>query len=270
MTDEIQTPNPAPASAPSSDGPTTASPAAGTAPTPEAAKPDTKTSTQPETSPSGDAAKPEGEADPKPEGEKAEGDKGEGEPDPRDVVPDAADGYAVNLDDTQKAALGLSDGDPLVKGLSEWAKEQNWSQGRLDDVLVAASALAAKGLLGAPFDPAAELAKLGENGEGRRTEIETFAEALKSRGDLSEGEHAVLVSLAAEADGVTLIEKLRGRMGEDGQIEAPADPGAGNTHEALLAKAREMRADERYESDRNFRKQADDKFQEAYRAKPKG
>lgn len=186
------------------------------------------------------------------------------EPDPRLVVPETAEAYAVNLADEARAALGITEGDPLIKGLSEFAKANGKPQGYVDDVLEAAAALASQGLLGAPFDPAAEAAKLGENAAGRRSEVETFANALKTRGDLTEGQHQVLMSIAAEADGVTLIEVLRGRMGDNGNIDPPVDAGAGGK-EAAIAKAKAMRRDPRYESDKVFRKEADAAFQAAYR-----
>lgn len=197
--------------------------------------------------------------------EEAEGKVGEEQaPDPRAAIPETAEAYAVNLPDDAKAALGLTDGDPLVKGLSEFAKANGKPQGWLDDVLEGAAALHKAGLLGAPFDPAAEAAALGENAAGRRSEVETFGNALKDRGELDADEHEEFMATAATAAGIRLIEKLRGRMGDNGRIDPPSGDGQGGK-DAALAKAREMRADARYETDPKFRKQADAAYEAAFK-----
>lgn len=255
-----------PTFAPPSDG--TAAPAS-----PDTGAPETPT-------PEGEAASPSTKPEPSPSAEgKPEGDvKPEGKPEPtaeetaaaeaeaaRAAVHTEASAYQLNVDDEGKTALGLGGpDDPIVKGLTEhWAKTGK-SQGALDDFLATAGELAKEGLFGTGFDPAAEAAKLGENAAGRRREAEVFAAALKARGDITDEEHGELMSLSPTAAGITLLEKLRGMMGEAGRIEAPTEA-APSGKEASLAKYREMRADPKYETDRKFRAEADRHFQAAHR-----
>lgn len=251
--------------APPSDGGTSpALPDTGASPTtPPPGTPEASASTKPEPSPSPEGdTKPEG--DPKPEPTAEEKAAAEAET-ARAAVHTEASAYAVNLPDEAKTALGLGDGeDPIVKGITEhWAKSGK-SQGALDDFLAQAGELAKAGLFGSGFDPAAEAAKLGETAPARRREVEVFAEALKSRGDITDEEHGELMSLSPTAAGITLLEKLRGMMGDAGRIEPPTEPAA-TGKEASMAKYREMRADPKYETDRKFRAEADGHFQAAHR-----
>ena len=230
---------------------------------PETAKPEEagSPSTKPEPSPSAEG-KPDGEAKPEPTAEEKAATEAEAA---RAAVHTEASAYALNVDDEAKTALGLGDGDdPIVKGITElWAKTGK-SQGALDDFMATAGELAKAGLFGTGFDPAAEAAKLGETAPARRREVEVFAEALKTRGDITDEEHGELMSLSPTAAGITLLEKLRGMMGDAGRIEAPTDP-APSGKEASMAKYREMRADPKYETDRKFRAEADGHFQAAHR-----
>lgn len=228
-------------------------------PTPETnASPEAKDGTPSASSPASEAPAAEGgesapQAEPTPEEAAAAA---------RAVVPEAADGYAVNVSDAAREKLGLTDGDPMVAALSKFAHDSGKPQGWLDDVMEGAAALAEAGLFDSSFDPAAEAAALGENAEGRRREVEVFAESLKARGEIDEGEYGELMSLSPTANGVKLIEKLRQMMGASGEIPKPG--GSADAGEALKAKAAEMRADPRYDTDRQFRVQADQAFKDAY------
>ncbi|WP_138141233.1 hypothetical protein [Brevundimonas vancanneytii] len=181
----------------------------------------------------------------------------------RAAVPEAADGYAVNLSDDARERLGLTDGDPLVAELSKFAHAQGKPQGWLDDVMEGAAALAEAGLFDGGFDPAAEAASLGENAEGRRREVELFAESLKSRGEIDDGMFGELMSLSPTANGVKLIEKMRSLMGQNGMIPTPsgAEP---NGADALKAKALEMAKDPKYGRDRQFTAEANAAWAQAY------
>ncbi len=178
-------------------------------------------------------------------------------------MPEAPDGYAINLSDDAREKLGLTDGDPLVAELSKFAHAQGKPQGWLDDVMEGAAALAEAGLFDGGFDPAAEAASLGENAEGRRREVELFAESLKSRGDIDDGMFGELMSLSPTANGVKLIEKMRSLMGQNGQIPTPsgAEP---NSADALKAKAQEMAKDPKYGRDRQFTAEANAAWALAY------
>lgn len=235
------------------------SPEAPPTPTPETnASPEAKDGTPSGSSPASEAPAAEGgegapKAEPTPE---------EVATAARAVVPEAADGYAVNVSDAAREKLGLTDGDPMVAALSKFAHESGKPQGWLDDVMEGAAALAEAGLFDSAFDPATEAAALGENAEGRRREVEVFAESLKARGEIDEGMYGELMSLSPTANGVKLIEYMRKQMGAGGEIPKPGGEVSGT--DAAQAKARELRADPRYESDRAFRAAADQAWRDAW------
>lgn len=228
-------------------------------PTPEPETPSPASLSTPEApSPSGeDAAKPE------PTAEETAAAALEAA---RAVVPEEAAGYAINLSDEAKAALRLADdGDPIVQGIRDHFKAERLTQGDFDDFLARAGKLAEAGLFDTGFDVAAEAVKLGENAEGRRREVEVFANALKEREGFDEEMHGELMSLSPSAAGVRLVEFLRKQMGAAGEIVPPTATSAATGPDALMAKYREMRADPQYESDRKFRAEADGYFQQVHR-----
>lgn len=242
------------------------------APTPAPAEtPQTNASPTPTTptEPSADAKPPETPEAPKDEAPKDEAPK---EPTPEEVaaaaraaVPEAADGYQVNLDDAAKASLGLTDKDPMVEALSKFAHESGKPQGWLDDVMEGAAALAKAGLFDGGFDAAAEATALGDNAAGRRREVEVFAQSLKDRGEIDDGEFGELMSLSPTANGVKLIEKMRKMMGDQGKIPAPGGEGKPvDAGEAAKEEARKMAADPRYEKDRAFKVEADKAWMKAF------
>lgn len=179
-----------------------------------------------------------------------------------DAVPESFDKYDLTLGDQAKEVLGDLSADPAVKALREAAFDQGWTVRQFNDrVGPVIDALAAKGLLVPNFNPAAELAKLGETGPARQQEVQVFADALKSRGDIDDAEYGELMSLQPTAAGVSLIEKLRKMAAGQG-----GGPGGGDLPSAdtLKAEAREMRRDPRYDSDQAFRREADAKFKKAW------
>lgn len=179
------------------------------------------------------------------------------------MVPDKPEAYAVNVSDEVKTGLGLVDDDPMVKALQAHAHENKKPQGWLDDVMEAAGVLNAKGLLDGAFDPAAELAKMGENGAAVRTEAETYAGALKERGEISEDAYGELMSLTPTAAGVELIRYFRKAANQEAGFDPPEGGGV-SSEEALQKKARDMAADPRYETDKAFRKEADALYIKAF------
>lgn len=219
-------------------------------PTPEPAP----VSTPPEPSPSAETGDPAPAPEPAPE------------VDPLDAVPAAADGYAWDLSDKGKSVWGEDvKADPAVKALSEHFQAQGWSQRRVNDVAEAMNVLADKGLIEPPFDPSAELAKLGENGAARVTEAENFVKAMQARGELTEEEFGEAMSLTPTAAGVSLLEKLRaGRkdpiVTDAGGPSAHAQPG----DTPAQAEARALSRDERYGKDKAFTKEADAKWMTAF------
>lgn len=175
-----------------------------------------------------------------------------------------ASAYGVNLDDTAKAALGLSDDDPLVASLAKFAAENKKPQGWMDDALEAAAEMAKAGVFDVGLDPAKEAEKLGENAAGRRREVEVFAEALKSRDDgFDEEMFGEMMSLSPTAAGVRLIEYMRKLAGTNGDIPKPGGAPTDDLS-VLQARAREMRADPRYGKDRAYRLEADEAWRRGW------
>lgn len=240
-------PNPTPAPTP---GAPEGTPPTNGSPTPTGTPPEPSPAADP---PAGDPPPPDPKPEPTPEEAAAAA---------RAIVPESADAYQVNLDEAAREALGLTDDDALVEGLRKYAHEKGKPQGYVDDVLEAAAEMARAGLFDAGLDPAAEAAALGENAEGRRREVEVFGQALKARGDITEAEYGELMSLAPTAAGVTLIEKLRKMMTDNGQIKPPGD--APSAEDAAKEEARTMAKDPRYEKDRAFRAEADRKWAAAF------
>lgn len=247
-------PSPTPAPTPTPGAPEGTPPTSGS-PTPTGTPPEPSPAGDPPAGdpPAGDPPSPEPKPEPTPEDLAAQA---------RAVVPESADAYQVNLDEAGREALGLTDGDPLVEGLRKYAHEKGKPQGYVDDVLEAAAEMARAGLFDAGLDPAAEAAALGENAEGRRREVEVFGQALKARGDITEAEYGELMSLAPTAAGVTLIEKLRKMMTDNGQIKPPGD--APSPEDAAKEEARNLAKDPKYGKDRAFTAEADRKWAAAF------
>lgn len=183
-------------------------------------------------------------------------------------MPDTADGYAANLPDNLKAYVNAENlaADPMTKAVREHFKETGKNQGDFDNLFETLGVLEAKGFIPKPIDFAAETAKLsegGKDGKARQQEVETYANALKARGDLDDEEFGELMTLAPTAAGVRLIEKLRTMTQQNDPTKAPAGDAQG-TQEAAQAKAREMARDPRYHTDRGFQKEADRLWKEAY------
>lgn len=182
-------------------------------------------------------------------------------------MPETAEGYAANLSEAAQKVWGADlTADPAFVEARAWAKEQGMSQGEFDrNVVGLMERLAEKGVIEPAFDPAAELAQLGENGETRRREAELFAEAWKARGELDDAEFGELMSLTPTAAGVRLVEKMRKAMANPPTLEASPAPGTdANGDTAAQAAARAARADPRYENDPAFRRQADRAWMEAF------
>jgi hypothetical protein len=182
----------------------------------------------------------------------------------RAVIPETADGYALNVPDNLKSILAPESlaKDPMVATIREHFKSTGRTQGEFDQLFDTIGVLQAKGFVPKPLDFAAERAALGENGAARQAEVETFAKAMKSRGDLDDAEFGELMSLAPTRAGVTLVEKLRKMTGNE-TVKLPTD----NVEDPKAAEqkaAQAMQDDPRYQTDRKFRKAADEAYMKAF------
>lgn len=214
-------------------------------------------------------------------GDQGAGDQQQQQPDPaaeaaaaaaaaRAVVPDTADGYSANIPDALKPFMPGIDAealkaDPMVATLREHFKAQGRSQGEFDNLFDSLGVLAGKGMIPKPIDFAAERTALGENGVARQAEVETFAKALKQRGDIDDAEFTELMSLAPTRAGVTLIEKLRKMSGASGDLTPPGDKQEGDGDTAEQKEARDMARDPKYGRDAVFTKEADKKWIAAFK-----
>lgn len=155
--------------------------------------------------------------------------------------------------------------EPITKVIRDHYKAQGYSQGDFDKLFETMGELQAKGFLPDPIDFKAERAALGENGEVRQREIETWAKGLQSRGDITDREFSELMSLAPTAAGVTLIEKMRKMMNGAGGPQAPGEPvnpGSGDTEAQVEARA--LARDPRYGKEKRFTDEADRKWKSAF------
>lgn len=182
----------------------------------------------------------------------------------RAIVPEAADGFKVNLP-AEFAKFAGDATDPAMVALREHAVAEKWSQGRFDDTMSLIKVFAGKGLLDQVYDPAAEAKKLGDKAEPRRQEIETFATSLKERGEIDDAEFGELAAMSLTAAGVTVLEKLRKMMGPGGG--EPKTPGGGEpAGGSAMDQANAMRLDPKYDSDGTFRRKADKAWVDAWNA----
>lgn len=188
----------------------------------------------------------------------------------RAVVPETADGYALNVPDNLKGivnpeALGA---DPMIKAVRDIFKAQGKSQGDFDTLFSTIGELEKLGFVPKPLDFAAERAALGENGQQRQAEVETFAKSLKDRGDITDAEFGELMSLQPTAAGVSLVEKLRKMTGSNGG-PTPPTPDNADPQAAAQDEARAMARDPKYQTDRAYRQKADAAWVAAFPNKAK-
>lgn len=181
------------------------------------------------------------------------------------VVPETAAGYALNIPESLKGALNAEAlaNDPAIVALRDHYKAQGRPQGDFDKLFEAMGVLQDKGILGKPVDFAAETAALGANGVARQKEVETFAQSLKQRGEITDAEFGDLMSLAPTASGVSLVEKMRSWKPVT-DLKNPGDTPAVDPKEKAQADARTLAEDPKYGKDRAFTQAADEAYKKAF------
>lgn len=174
--------------------------------------------------------------------------------------PAKADDYKVTLPDGIKIAI--PDGDPVMSTFRESAHKAGMSQKQFDAVLQPVLAKLA-GLQPNPEQQRAdaealqraELAKLGANGEAQLRDLSGWLGGLVSRGSLTPAELGEIRIMAATADGVRALQKLRSLAGE---APVPIDPAAmtsgGMALEDAYALKAKMWADPKLNTPENQRK----------------
>lgn len=183
----------------------------------------------------------------------------------RAIKPDKADGFALNLSDKAKAGLGDMTNDPALAAVREHALAKGWTQGEFDDRIgETLNVLAEKGLLAPAFDPAAELAKLGEGGKAKQEDLQVFAKNLLERKEITADEYEEFMSLVPTAAGTLLLGKMRRMMGAAGEIKVEGTPA--ETKDQLMERARNQRRDPRYNTDPQFQRETDELRKRAFAA----
>ena len=183
--------------------------------------------------------------------------------DPLASVPEKSDGYAFKLSDKAQGLVGDLKDDPAVKALQDFAFEKKWTQGQFNTLSQALDALAEKGLIEPPIDQQAELAKLGGDGETRQKGLETYLQALQSRGEIDGEMFGEAMMLTRTAAGVKMLEMFKKAM-PDVNVDTGGGEGGGDGQPADQRRAREMAADPRYKTDRAFKKEADALYMKAF------
>lgn len=178
-------------------------------------------------------------------------------------MPDKADGYGFSLSEKAQGLVGDLKDDPAVKALQDFAFEKKWTQGQFNTLSQALDALAEKGLIEPPIDQQAELAKLGADGETRQKGLETYLQALQSRGEIDGEMFAEAMMLTRTAAGVKMLEKFKKVMPELTVETGGQQQQQGDAAKEAWRKEREDNA-QRYESDPAYRKELDKRFQEIW------
>ena len=142
---------------------------------------------------------------------------------------------------------------PMLKWWGNFAFEQGLSQEQYEQGI--ATYIEALGY-GLP-DRAAEVKKLGDNGQERITRAEAWAKS-----NLSEGAFKTLAAVASTAEGVQLVEELvRLTMGQAGAAGGVSGLPAGvKTLPELQAMMKDPRYHDPYKRDPSFVKQVEDGF----------
>ncbi len=181
-------------------------------------------------------------------------------------MPTGDQSYELRLPEGGEIYAPEAANDPVVKALMEGYKELGYSQRDLDITLGAIKVMADRGVLQPPFDPAAEVAALGDNGAVRQQEQQTWLTSLHERKEIGDDEFGELMTLVPTAKGTRALEQLRKIMTESttGAVlptTTTVDPKAQAQQEA-----KDMAADKRYRTDRDFQRQADLKWKQAFGA----
>jgi hypothetical protein len=180
------------------------------------------------------------------------------------VVPEKPDGYSLTFSEKAKGLVGDLSNDPLVKALQEHAHTNKWPQKDFQRMAEVLELAAEKGLLEPPIDAKAEAAKLGKDGEQRQRDMETYLQALQARTDIDAEMFGEGMTLGATANGIKLLEFFRKQMPNGGRIDPPLGALSGDVS-ADQARAREMARDPKYNTDRDFRREADALWQNAFK-----
>ena len=148
----------------------------------------------------------------------AEGDKMQGEGDAVDYSFKAPDGFAERIGEND-AILGIV-GD-VAKELGFDGAQMENARNLINGVI---SKMAEANLLqAAPFDLAAEMAKIGADGEARAESLRTHVASLVQRKEIEPARAEFLNSLTTEAEGVKLLEDYFKNIGVDlGKVADPS------------------------------------------------
>jgi hypothetical protein len=189
----------------------------------------------------------------------------------REGVPATADEYGdLQLSDAAKAAYGeIPADDPVMKLARERALDAGISKAAFQAFLPSLmDGLVESGLAPDTLNPDTEIEALGgdEKASQRRETLNGWLEGLKGQKKLEDGQIREAQLIMATADGVKLIEALRGLASESTIDPAPGS-GAGKVTEESI---KEMRQDSRYRTDSSqydpaYRKEVDDLAAQFYK-----
>lgn len=186
----------------------------------------------------------------------AEGDKTQGEGDAVDYSFKAPDGFAERIGEND-AILGIV-GD-VAKELGFDGAQMENARNLINGVI---SKMAEANLLqAAPFDLAAEMAKIGTDGEARAESLRTHVASLVQRKEIEPARAEFLNSLTAEAEGVKLLEDYFKNIGVDlGKVADPSKTVL--SKEAAQAEWDKILSDEKWGKDYRWMQGLEPRMQE--------
>lgn len=172
--------------------------------------------------------------------------------------------YQLTLPEGVEAFVPNAANDPVILKIAEAFKAAGKPQSAMNDIFGLVKILADGGAIQPPFDPAAETAALGDGGAALQQEQQTFLTSLKDRGELSEGAFGELMTLVPTANGTRAIQELRKLMTTNNDGAQLPNGQALDAKAQAQKDARDLAADPRYKTDRNFKKAADEAYKAAF------
>lgn len=143
--------------------------------------------------------------------------------------------------------------DPVLVGIMESLQARGASKEMGQEIIKDMFAVLAKNV-GGEIDVEAEMARLGENGMVVMEANHTWIDGLVSSKTISEIEKAMLYAFSQDAEGMTLLNKIRMETGEN-PIPSMLKPADGT--DSSMEKWNEMMDDPRYKTEEAWREKTD-------------
>lgn len=152
-----------------------------------------------------------------------------------------------------------AESNPIIPTLTNWAKENNLSQGAFDDLVTKLQTQAQEVVGSQMIDPANELKQLGPNGGAIVNGMVDWARGLVNKGVWSKDDFEEFKIMGGTARGLTALMKIRESQEGRVPIESMQLDGAPSKDELY-----QMVNDPRYKSDTGFRNKVEKLFNSTF------